>query len=329
MEEYYLEQDSKGSPVNGSYISSSDMHSIQSSWESLAKNFVTPPTKDEMEQLTSRTMRVFEKLYTNEEMSTETVNENVVLIISVTKSASSFPLVVADAWKAYIKIIKIHNKKFTSSTCCKLVDSLSSMLSFGLTAIVSSPNDAYLNLLFFYTQRASATLAYLAGQLEETKAHDLIYLLAASRGALNMEAVSSLSSARDIQEKMDGVIAKAFCHPETRSDTIHSTLLQNFQKRDQGQKHTTLDLMTHFACCKSIGMLFITSSRLRYEGTAEVSADLESFCTLFVTTLALYPLVVTNFTVRDLIRGIVNKLLDASMKMTSGRLSGKSAVVVK
>lgn len=297
------------------------LQSIRSALKTIAAAGDPNPRQD----LIKRAVSIVDQVCITKDAQPHVANECVLVLLQIAKSYSEM---LTEIWKAYVKLLKEHSAMLTSETCGRIADYLSTMLVDGVACMVSSPSTQRLALLFFYAQRASATLAYCADQLDVSKAHDLIYLLAASRGVVCIKSVAQLNIDDDMGKKMESVFSKALEHPDRRDDARHRALLEDFSlARNDSQKDATFGVKKHIVLCKAIGMLFISLSQFRSDGSGLLQG-LDSFVNHFARSLVLHPLTITDAVIHELLHATANKVIDAGFCKSSDMRSTKRSLLV-
>ena len=201
-----------------------------------------------------------------ETLSADDANEAASFIVDLTSSSSLPGSCIAEVWKFYVKLLKINSQRLSAEACNRIADSLSKMLSDGIAGVASAPSEARLSLLFFYAQRASATLAYCCsspGKLDSRRTSDLFYLLASARGVLHM---SSVPMCVELRDKMDTNFQKALFHPETMDGRNHRALYEKFKSSDvsavSSSSSSSFALLQTFPLCRSLGVIFFSANEI-------------------------------------------------------------------
>ena len=163
------------------------------------------PTPTECEDIRNTSFALFKETNVNNDLSAEDCNNLISLVVELTKSdqaLKSFEVIV-EAWKFYMKILKAHSTILTANNCNEVSDILTKCASEGISTFLTQPSDPGLSFLFFYLQRISATLSYCVHVLAESKAIDMMYLLCAARGILELPVALSSSLSMEMKTKME------------------------------------------------------------------------------------------------------------------------------
>jgi hypothetical protein len=211
----------------------------------------------------------FSNLSLSLETDSNSINKIVLLILECTNKfynpSSNSNQLINEAWKSYLKILKIGNHQLNVETCNLVATSLLRLFNSSLVSLLETFNDNTLNLVFFHAQRVSATLAYCISGIEETKTLDLYSLLLSAYGAIifNREIISK-EVYENLEEKMLSVILKALYHPITKESFKHKSLFQTAQTKSTSS--ITLSSLPNVILYKNIGTIFIWTNEIKTNG---------------------------------------------------------------
>ena len=211
----------------------------------------------------------FSNLSLSLETDSNSINKIVLLILECTKkfynASSNSNQLINEAWKSYLKILKIGNHQLNVETCNLVATSLIKLFNCSLVSLLETFNDNTLNLVFFHAQRISATLAYCISGIEETKTVDLYSLLLSAYGVIHFNReILSKEVYENLEEKMLSVILKALYHPITKESYKHKGFFQTAQKKSTIS--TALGSFPNMILYKNIGIIFFWTDEIKTNG---------------------------------------------------------------
>ena len=214
------------------------------------------PHPTECEDIRNASFSLFKETNVNSDISPGDCNTLVSLVVELTKRdqvLKSFEVIV-EAWKFYIKILKAHSTMLTANICNEVSNILTKCASEGISTFVAQPSDPGLSFLFFYLQRISATLSYCVHIMAEPRAIDMIYLLCAARGVLELPVASNSNLSVEMKGKMETNFMKAIITVNEMNEVRHTGEVNIFYRAMHTcETQSAWSYLPRLSLCRSLG----------------------------------------------------------------------------
>ena len=272
-----------------------------------------PHTSADCTEVVNTSFALFKETNVSSELSSADANTLISLVMELSKryqALKSFELIV-EAWKFYMKILKVHSEMLTVNTCDEVSSILSKSVSEGIMTFIAQPSDSGLSFLFFYLQRMSATLSYCSHKISEARSLDMIYLLCAARGVLELPMASNSKLSAEMKGKMELNFMKAMTSPNEVNETRYTSETLIFRRAmNTGQFQSAWSFLPNLSLCRSIGScrLMLFASNQSHHHFCPNAAFLETLIALLADACrSHFQATLSDSTFRSIINDIARK----------------------